>query len=417
MIEHKIQDQRIAQEEIAKQRAEIERIRQDILRPLPTLNLGGILVVVLIVVVLVWSNRGVDASPAEFVQGVPTLINFVVKLFPVEFEYLDGSERAISWSNLGGRPVERVKKAERRARASEEEIANLADGQTLHYVLRLTGGDDASVITPEEAANYNKEEVHTLRAYIAEPGYTIVLDEWDESVLMVEEGKRAINAVPFGDNERVDSNRYVVQKNEIVIGYPIILDSVVETVQMAIIGTVATILLSIPLALLAARNVSPHPAIYQITRLILNMLRTIPPLIWALIMVSAVGLGPFAGVLALVIGSIGYNAHLFADSFEQIDPNQVAAVRATGANAIQVFNFAVLPQAFPLLASYSLITFEGNIRASTILGLVGAGGIGFIIQKYTALYQFNRLMGAVVLLMIVVTAIDRSSNQLRKWII
>ena len=102
MIEHKIQDQRIAQEEIAKQRAEIERIRQDILRPLPTLNLGGILVVVLIVVVLVWSNRGVDASPAEFVQGVPTLINFVVKLFPVEFEYLDGSERAISWSKRGG---------------------------------------------------------------------------------------------------------------------------------------------------------------------------------------------------------------------------------------------------------------------------------------------------------------------------
>ncbi|MGV2434327.1 MAG UNVERIFIED_CONTAM: ABC transporter permease subunit [Anaerolineae bacterium] len=134
-------------------------------------------------------------------------------------------------------------------------------------------------------------------------------------------------------------------------------------------------------------------------------------------MVSAVGLGPFAGVLALVIGSIGYNAHLFADSFEQIDPNQVAAVRATGANAIQVFNFAVLPQAFPLLASYSLITFEGNIRASTILGLVGAGGIGFIIQKYTALYQFNRLMGAVVFLMLVVTIIDRASNQLRKWII
>ena len=417
MLENKVQDQRIAQEEFAKQRAEVERIRQDILRPLPSFNFGGIITLVLIVVVLVWSNAGVDASPREFIEGIPTLINFVVKLFPVEFEYLDGSERAISWGNLRGDPIERVVKAERRARASEEDIAAMTEGQTLHYVLRITGADPASVITPEEATNYNKDEVHTLRAYIAEPGYTIVLDEWDQSVLMVEEGKRAVNAVPYGEDERVDSSRYVVKKNEIVIGYPIILDSVIETVQMAIIGTVATIVLSIPLALLAARNVSPHPIVYQITRLVLNVLRTIPPLIWALIMVSAVGLGPFAGVLALVIGSIGYNAHLFADSFEQIDPNQVAAVRATGANGIQVFNFAVLPQAFPLLASYSLITFESNIRASTILGLVGAGGSGFIIQKYTALYQFNRLMGAVVFLMIVVTIIDRASNQLRKAII
>ena len=110
----------------------------------------------------------------------------MVKLFPVEFEYLDGSERAISWGNLRGDPIERVVKAERRARASEEDIAAMTEGQTLHYVLRITGADPASVITPEEATNYNKDEVHTLRAYIAEPGYTIVLDEWDQSVLMVE---------------------------------------------------------------------------------------------------------------------------------------------------------------------------------------------------------------------------------------
>ena len=162
---------------------------------------------------------------------------------------------------------------------------------------------------------------------------------------------------------------------------------------------------------------SPHPLVYQVTRLFLNLIRSIPTLIYALIMVSAVGLGPFAGVLALVIGSIGSQAKLFAESFEQIDPNQVSAVRATGANGMQVFNFAVLPQAFPLLATYSLITFEVNVRASTILGIVGAGGVGFIIQKYTALFQFQRLMGAVLIIAILVTLIDRVSDAFRKRII
>jgi len=121
--------------------------------------------------------------------------------------------------------------------------------------------------------------------------------------------------------------------------------------------------------------------------------------------------------MALIIGSLGSTAKLYAESFEQIDPDQVAAVRATGSGQIQVFNYAVLPQAFPLLAAYSLISFEHNVRDSSILGIVGAGGVGFIMQKYTALFQFQRLMGAVIILAIVVTIMDRVSDQIRKRII
>jgi phosphonate transport system permease protein len=411
------QDQRITFEEREKQKAKIEQVREELLRPFPKPSFGGIATIIIVIAVLVWSNAGAQASPQEFVRGVPTLVNFVLNLLPAEFEYAEGTEYAINVRGFSTRPVEVVPKAERARRASAEDIAAMTDTQTLAYVYRETGASDASIITPEEAALIDAEEAHTLRPYIADEGFEIVLDDWDESVMLVEEGKRAVNAVPYVDGERVVARRYILNQGEFLIGYPIIIGSIIETVQMAIIGTVATIILSIPLALLAARNISPHPLVYQGTRLFLNLIRTIPPLIWALIMVSAVGLGPFAGVMALVIGSIGSNSRLYAESFEQIDPDQVAAVRATGANELQVFNFAVLPQAFPLLASYSLITFEVNVRASTILGLVGAGGVGFIIQKYTALFQFQRLMGAVLILMVVVTLIDRISDQIRKRII
>lgn len=411
------QDQRIAQEEREQQKARIEQVRRDILRPLPRPTIGGIVTILVTIAILTWSNAGVEGSVGKFVEGVPQLISFIGRLMPVEFEYAEGTEYAIDLSTFSRRPVDRVEKAERARRASEEEIAAMTEGQTLYYVYRETGASDAALLTPTEAEAYNAEEVHTLRPFIADEGFWIVLDDWDESVMMVEEGKSVVNAVPYGEGERVIAKRYILTGTEILIGYPVIINSIIETVQMAIIGTLATIILSIPFGLLAARNISPHPLIYQGIRLFLNLIRTIPPLIWALIMVSAVGLGPFAGVLALVIGSIGSNSRLYAESFEQIDPNQVAAVRATGANPFQVFNFAVLPQAFPLLASYSLITFEANIRASTILGLVGAGGVGFIIQKYVSLFQFQRLMGAVLILVVVVTIIDRISDQIRKRII
>jgi phosphonate transport system permease protein len=198
---------------------------------------------------------------------------------------------------------------------------------------------------------------------------------------------------------------------------PTVLGAIIETVQMAIIGTLLAVIMALPFGLLAARNTSPHPLVYQTTRLILNANRALPEIIYALIFVAAVGLGPFGGVLALAIGSVGSMGKVYAESIESIDPQQVLAVRATGANRLLTFIYSVLPQALPLMASYSLLLFEGNIRHASILGLVGAGGVGFLLSKYMALFQYTKLMGAMIMLIIAVTIIDRISDALRKRII
>ena len=201
------------------------------------------------------------------------------------------------------------------------------------------------------------------------------------------------------------------------VSVPEALPALIETLQMAIIGTLLAVVLSLPFGLLAARNISPHPLVYQTTRLVLNMNRAVPDIIIALIFVAAVGLGPFSGVMALAIGSIGTAAKMYAESIESIDPAQVQAVRATGANGLQTFSFSVIPQALPLIASYSLLMFEGNVRSASILGIVGAGGVGLILNKYMALFKYQELMGALLLIIVAVTIIDRFSDAIRRRII
>jgi phosphonate transport system permease protein len=203
----------------------------------------------------------------------------------------------------------------------------------------------------------------------------------------------------------------------IAVTLPEVIPSIIQTVQMAIVGTTLGILLSLPFGLLAARNTSPHPWIYQGTRIFLNSARAIPGLVVALIFVASVGLGPFAGVLAIAIGEIGVLGKLFAESIEAIDPQQVQAVRATGASPLQVFVYGVIPQALPVATSYSLLVFEGNVRSATILGIVGAGGVGFILSKYMALFQYQLLTGALILILITVTIIDRFSDYIRRRLI
>jgi phosphonate transport system permease protein len=395
----------------------LDQIRADLGKPLPKLTLPTLLAIVAALALVAWGLNGTEARPERIVAGIPALVRFFSGLIPPEFEFSEGSERAISLPSFSVREVSPTPKLARAQRASEDALAALAEGQRVMYVLLETGGAAPQILTDVEAATINANDVESLRPYIVDAGMTIVLDDWDESVMIAPEGTHVVNAVPYAEGEIVVAKRYLLQPGEILLGYPIILNSIFETVQIAIIGTIGAVLLSLPFALLAARNISPHPAVYQITRLFLNINRSIPTLIWALIMVSAVGLGPFAGVMALVIGSIGSTARLYAESFEQIDPNQVAAVRATGASGLKVFNYGVLPQAFPLLATYSLVSFEHNVRDSTILGIVGAGGVGFIIQKYTALFQFPRLMGAVMIIAILVTVIDRVSAHIRNQII
>jgi phosphonate transport system permease protein len=221
-------------------------------------------------------------------------------------------------------------------------------------------------------------------------------------------------APPEFELARGTKNIINVLGSELQIGWPVVVTAVVETIQMAIIGTVAAVLMSIPLSLLAARNISPHPVIYQSIRFVLNFLRSIPELVYALLFVAAVGLGPFTGVLALAFSSIGSLTRLYAEAIEQIDPQQVNALRATGANGLQTFIYAVVPQALPLLISYSLVYFESNVRHATILGYVGAGGVGYKLFEYMGTSAYRKLLGTAIVLVIAVTIIDRFSNYLRQ---
>lgn len=202
--------------------------------------------------------------------------------------------------------------------------------------------------------------------------------------------------------------------SSIEIGWPVVVSAVIETIQMAVVGTVGAVLMSIPLSLLAARNTSPHPLVYHSVRFVLNFLRSIPELLYALLFVAAVGLGPFTGVLALAFSSVGSLSRIYAEAIEQIDPQQVLALRATGAGSIQTFIYAVLPQALPLLISYSIVYFESNVRHATILGYVGAGGVGYKLFEYIGTSAYTKLLGTAIILVIAVTAIDRFSNSLRK---
>lgn len=212
----------------------------------------------------------------------------------------------------------------------------------------------------------------------------------------------------------ITSSTINILGTELQIGWLPVVSALFETIQMAIVGTLGAVIMALPMSLLAARNTSPHPSIYNTVRLILNFLRAIPELVYALLFVAAVGLGPFTGVLALAFGSVGSLARVFAEAIEQIDPAQVNAVKATGATAVQTFVYAVIPQAVPLFISYTIIYFEANVRHATILGLVGAGGLGFLLFKYTGTSAYDRVLGTAIVLVVAVTIIDRFSSWLRQ---
>jgi len=190
-----------------------------------------------------------------------------------------------------------------------------------------------------------------------------------------------------------------------------VIEPTIVTMQIAITGTALAVILAFPISLLASRNLS-HPAIYQTIRAILNVIRSIPELIWALIFVSAVGLGPFAGTLALVAGSVGSLSKVFAESIESINPKPVEAMEAVGAAQVQKIAFGVLPQALVNMVSYTLLYWEHNIRASFIVGAVGGGGLGFEITTELNLFQYTHFLVHAIII-VLVTVADRISAWIR----
>jgi phosphonate transport system permease protein len=178
------------------------------------------------------------------------------------------------------------------------------------------------------------------------------------------------------------------------------------------------VILSVPVSFLAARNLMNASAftlgIYYATRFILNVIRSIEPLIWAILAIIIVGLGPFAGILALTVHSIAALGKLYSEAIESIDPGPIEAVQATGANWFQIVMFGVVPQIIPPFVSFTIYRWDINIRMSTIIGIVGGGGIGYILVQWIRNWKYQEAGIAVWLIAITVAVLDYVSAEIRE---
>lgn len=186
-----------------------------------------------------------------------------------------------------------------------------------------------------------------------------------------------------------------------------------DTLAMSVAGTALSIALSLPIGLAAARNTTPHPVLYHLARAILNVLRAIPDLIMGIVFVAAVGFGALPGVLALGLHSVGMVAKFFAEAIERASPAPIEAARAVGAKPAQVIIYGVLPQVLSQLADVSIYRWEYNFRASTVLGLVGAGGIGFELIAALRTLEYRQVAAIMVVILATVTIVDAISGWLR----
>jgi phosphonate transport system permease protein len=199
--------------------------------------------------------------------------------------------------------------------------------------------------------------------------------------------------------------------------WPRLVAPLLETIQIAGLGTAAGCVIALPLALLAARTVSPNRWVLRLSRLGMNLLRTMPDLFWAMLFASAVRFGPFAGALALTAFTVAVISKLLSESAEAIDLSVLEAVRASGGDWAETVRFAVWPQIIPHFVSFTFYTLEINIRASTVLGLVGAGGIGMVLRTQLSLFEYDRVILIVLVSLAVVLVIERFSELARRRLV
>lgn len=190
----------------------------------------------------------------------------------------------------------------------------------------------------------------------------------------------------------------------------------IETLQVGILATLIGSVIAVPVGFLAAANMSPK-FVYHSVRLVLNVFRGVSEIIWALLFVVAVGLGPMPGVLALIIFSIGVMGKLIAEAVEAVDPGPLEAMRATGASGWKVFVYGAWPQVLPIYLTICLYYWDHNTRQATILGFVGAGGLGYTLLFAISTYEFEKATTAIILLILLITAIDQFCLFLRKRIL
>lgn len=200
-----------------------------------------------------------------------------------------------------------------------------------------------------------------------------------------------------------------------------VIDKMIETIFLALMATTLGVIISIPISFLSARNLMIHnplsATIYYITRTIMNIMRSIEPLIWALIFVVWVGIGPFAGVLALTLHTVAALAKLYSEAIESIDPGPIEAVTATGADRIQTIAYAVVPQMIPPFIAFTIYRWDINVRMSTVIGLVGGGGIGFLLIQWINLLQYRQAATAVWAIALVVAIMDYTSAIVREKLV
>jgi phosphonate transport system permease protein len=188
----------------------------------------------------------------------------------------------------------------------------------------------------------------------------------------------------------------------------------VDTLAMSVAGTALAVVISLPLALLAAPNTSPHPFVYQTCRVLLSALRSVPEIIMGIIFVAAVGFGALPGVLALALHSVGMVGKFFAEAIEHVDPKPLEAARAAGASSFQVITHAVLPQVLPQLADVTIYRWEYHFRASAVLGIVGAGGIGFELIAALRIIRYDQVSAILLTILLCVIVVDGLGAWLRK---
>jgi phosphonate transport system permease protein len=194
-----------------------------------------------------------------------------------------------------------------------------------------------------------------------------------------------------------------------------IVDGILESLWMAVTSTVVGILISIPVGIGAARNLSPAP-VYYVCRSVMALSRTFPEIILAIFFVKLFGFGPFAGFIALSIATIGFYAKLLAEDIEDIDATQAEAIRATGSSWLQWLNYAIQPQVAPRAIGLAAYRFDINFRESAVVGIVGGGGIGATLLTAFDRYEYESAAAILLIIIAIVMAVEYSSGWMRRWV-
>jgi phosphonate transport system permease protein len=198
---------------------------------------------------------------------------------------------------------------------------------------------------------------------------------------------------------------------------PIYLKALGETLSIALLGTTLAAVLALPVSLLAARNIVPSAILRFPVRRVFDSIRGVDTLIWALVWINVVGLGPFAGVLAVAVSDFGSFGKLFSEAIEGADRRQVEGIRASGGNALHEIRFGLMPQVLPVIAGQALYFIESNTRSATIIGIVGAGGIGLQLAEQIRVLEWQKASFLILMILVAVAAIDWISGKLRFAII